>query len=466
VAGEQSQLTQANLSTGATGSFASSSVDLHSSDSAVLLEGTKQAYLDGQATVGGTETSTNQSLVSPASSLGKLSLSASRQTASSDASGSVSRSIAMSATDGSSPEAPVSAPNQRQAADLSANTPRTEMQNQKLASERSKNQEAPQSQELTAATTGLGSSLTRSPNRGATEARVSNPDSSQASVAGSSQAQAAAELQANTLSPQIDQTAASSVSDNFAVPLLPGNTGDGKASISGLLRPMRGAGNFNSTQSHNRLLAKQGSSRTASSPSMDTSAMASEMASANAVAGPEGSSAAGLATSKSGTESRDAFATLDAEGVEGRPAWIHAGTQRAEAGFQDPALGWVGIRANANGGGVHAELVPGSADAAQTLGSHLAGLNAYLAEHHTPVETLTLTAPENGLGSDQGAGHGMQQGTGQQSGQGLAQGADSGSQFGGSRSPTSASEATALPAELAGSAQPVWLGGEHISVMA
>jgi hypothetical protein len=64
----------------------------------------------------------------------------------------------------------------------------------------------------------------------------------------------------------------------------------------------------------------------------------------------------------------------------------------------------------------------------------------------------------------------MQQGTGQQTGQGLAQGADSGSQLGESGSPTTlpaaASEATVLPTGLDGSAQPVWLGGKHISVMA
>jgi cysteine synthase len=68
------------------------------------------------------------------------------------------------------------------------------------------------------------------------------------------------------------------------------------------------------------------------------------------------------------------------------------------------------------GGGVHASLVPGSADAAQELGGHLAGLNAYLNEQHTPVETLTMD-PSSNRGSEPGAGQ-MQQGDGQNQGQG------------------------------------------------
>jgi hypothetical protein len=128
---------------------------------------------------------------------------------------------------------------------------------------------------------------------------------------------------------------------------------------------------------------------------------------------------------------RETFAALDAESSAGTPSWVHAGTHRAEAGFQDPALGWVGVRADLSGGGVHAALVPGSAEAAVALGGHLAGLNAYLAEQHTPVESLTLAAPEGRpaeFGMDQGAGQNMHQNMHQGAGQDSGQGASSGQQ--------------------------------------
>jgi len=81
------------------------------------------------------------------------------------------------------------------------------------------------------------------------------------------------------------------------------------------------------------------------------------------------------------------------------PTWVHAGARQAEAGYQDPELGWVTVRADASGGAVHASLVPGSEAAAQTLSGHLAGLNDYLTTHHSSVESLTLTAPEASSGS-------------------------------------------------------------------
>jgi len=118
----------------------------------------------------------------------------------------------------------------------------------------------------------------------------------------------------------------------------------------------------------------------------------------------------------------EAFSALDAEAAPGTPSWIHAGGRRAEAGFQDPDLGWVGVRAEMAAGGIHAALVPDSAAAAQALGGHLAGLNAYLSEQHTPVETLTLAAP-HGRGAEQAADQGLSQGMHQGSGQDSQQGA-------------------------------------------
>jgi hypothetical protein len=171
------------------------------------------------------------------------------------------------------------------------------------------------------------------------------------------------------------------------------------------------------------------------------------------------------------SRSAETFAALDAQGAPGRPAWIHTGAQQAEAGFQDPALGWVGVRADASGGGIHAQLVAGSADAAQALSGEMAGLSSFLAEHHTPVETLTLSS-SGGMGgtSNQDAGGGMQQGAGDQAGQQAAQNARAESS-----SILPSSRATVAEAVLSkpvwqvgaedGAMRAQWVGG-HISVMA
>jgi flagellar hook-length control protein FliK len=92
---------------------------------------------------------------------------------------------------------------------------------------------------------------------------------------------------------------------------------------------------------------------------------------------------------------------------------------QAEAGYQDPALGWIGVRAEASGGAVHATLVPQSSDAAQALSGHMAGLHTYLAENRTPVETLTLASfsGDSQHFTGQNSGH---HDTGQNSGQGNA----------------------------------------------
>jgi hypothetical protein len=119
--------------------------------------------------------------------------------------------------------------------------------------------------------------------------------------------------------------------------------------------------------------------------------------------------------------SREPFAAIDAEFVQARPTWIHAGANHAEAGYQDADLGWVGVRAEVSGGGIHAALVPGSTEAAQALSGHMTGLNAYLTDHHAGVEKLTLTAPQGQSafpGLEQGSSQNMQQGTGQNSRQG------------------------------------------------
>jgi len=186
--------------------------------------------------------------------------------------------------------------------------------------------------------------------------------------------------------------------------------------------------------------------------------------------------AGGSASAATGYTTSQTFAALDAEAGPGTPAWIHAGAQRAEAGFQDPALGWVGVRADMGGAGVNATLVPGSADASLALGGHLAGLNDYLAEQHTPVSTLTLAAHENpatASSMDQGAkqdtGHGTNEGAGQNAGQGAYSRPEGIAGVHLQATP----EAAAIARDVSGagnrqemSAQVAGSGGGHISVMA
>lgn len=241
--------------------------------------------------------------------------------------------------------------------------------------------------------------------------------------------------------------------------------GSGKSPASGASRSARGAGNADAAQ-HGTHPAEG----PLPSPAVDASAMAREGTGVRSAVSLSGELTRASTASAASPEPRETFAALDAGEAAGKPTWIHAGAQRAEAGFQDPALGWVGVRADTSGGGVHAQLVPGSADAAQALGGHLAGLNAYLAEHHTPVETLTLTAPESGWagpGDGGGEGQNMQQETGQQ----MAQNADSGSPSGPSTGdsailPAAATELPAFQRGLDGSAEAMRPGAIHISVVA
>jgi hypothetical protein len=167
------------------------------------------------------------------------------------------------------------------------------------------------------------------------------------------------------------------------------------------------------------------------------------------------------------SNSAETFAALDATAAPGKPAWIHTGAQQAEAGFQDPDLGWVGVRADSSGGGIHAELVASSTDASQALSGHMAGLNAFLAEHHTPVETLTLSTTGGGMesASDQGAGGGMHQGTGEQAGRQLAQSEGSLTSSHAQLSETALSKPVWPTGSDESAQRAQWVGG-HISVMA
>ena len=204
--------------------------------------------------------------------------------------------------------------------------------------------------------------------------------------------------------------------------------------------------------------------------STDSSPQMRDLASANVSTSLAAGAATGSAGSATSPSAHETFAALDGGTATASPTWTHAGTQYAEAGFHDPDLGWVGVRADSAGGGVHASLIPDSAGAAQTLGGHVAGLNTYLAEQHTPVETLSVAAPENhsmAPGADQSAGQGMQQGAGQNPGQGGYSEAASISRQNApaiNAAPSSVEAASAVGQDA--SAPAIGLGGLHISVMA
>ncbi|MDR3751731.1 MAG: hypothetical protein P4K94_09630 [Terracidiphilus sp.] len=234
-----------------------------------------------------------------------------------------------------------------------------------------------------------------------------------------------------------------------------------KSSVQTATRVGHGSNSVNALQNGGYPVATQSAGTTLDAASLvrDSAGTHGTTNSVNGIAG-------GTTNAAAASTTHETFAALDAGTTTGTTTWIHAGAQRAEAGYQDPSLGWVGVRAELGGGGVHAALVPGSADAAQTLGGHLAGLNNYLDEQHTPVATLTVDASA-GRGSDSGFG----QGTQQQAGQNNGQGANSESQTNTLSSPPSmaavaSSEISTDTGRAEASDRTSGLGGRYVSVMA
>ena len=111
------------------------------------------------------------------------------------------------------------------------------------------------------------------------------------------------------------------------------------------------------------------------------------------------------------------FEALDRTGNGPSASWVHTSSQRAEAGFQDPVLGWIAVRADQGGGGVHATVVPSTAEAAESLGSQMAGLTAHLAESHAQVASLSLGTSDHGNTST-AAGQSFNQSAGRERPQG------------------------------------------------
>jgi len=165
-----------------------------------------------------------------------------------------------------------------------------------------------------------------------------------------------------------------------------------------------------------------------------------------------------------GATGQETFAALDAS--PGMPRWVHSGSRSAEAGFSDPALGWVGVRAGLSGGAIHAAVVPGSVEAAQVLSTHLPGLETYLQRQHAPLASLTIAGPEPGE-SGFTAGQSREQYAQEQGGQG---GSASFSEAGQSDRTAGSHPAPGKRTAAGGAIDPVVLTGSlrgtHISVVA
>jgi trimeric autotransporter adhesin len=114
--------------------------------------------------------------------------------------------------------------------------------------------------------------------------------------------------------------------------------------------------------------------------------------------------------------SANPFDGIDSGAPSQSPGWLRATSHQVEAGYHDPSMGWVEVRANEGTGGVHATLIPATPGAADTLGQHLAGMTNYLNERETPIATLNVAsaAVQAGAGNE---GHAAGSGSGQQGGQ-------------------------------------------------
>lgn len=257
--------------------------------------------------------------------------------------------------------------------------------------------------------------------------------------------------------PASQATAASSAGDAA----IAASASSKSAAISESKKSVPGRSVSSSAQSAAHAISAAAAGPTAGAP-LDAAAQARVLADVKGTTSTAGATSTGPAGSAAASASHDPFAALDSAASSSTPYWIHAGTRQAEAGYQDPSLGWVGVRAEVSGDGIHASLLPSSADAAQALSGHLAGLNTYLAEQHTPVATLTMAAnPDAQPGYS--AGQGAQQQTGQNDGQ-SPQGQFTASVT--SSAPHASTADTNGASKQAASIEPNHSGSRYVSVMA
>ena len=104
----------------------------------------------------------------------------------------------------------------------------------------------------------------------------------------------------------------------------------------------------------------------------------------------------------------ETFTAIDGQAHGPTSQWTLSGSHRAEAGFQDPSLGWISVRAQAGAGGIHAVVVPASDAAAQILNTHLAGLNVHMTPHYEHLNPVTLASPAAGLSNRDAGEHSAQ----------------------------------------------------------
>jgi hypothetical protein len=108
---------------------------------------------------------------------------------------------------------------------------------------------------------------------------------------------------------------------------------------------------------------------------------------------------------------RHPFEALDRQIDAPRAHWVSSSANRAEASFEDPTIGLITVRAHSDAAGVHASVVPGSIEAAQTLASHISGLNTHMASLHPDMHRVTLAPPSStGNSSDPAGGMTREQG--------------------------------------------------------
>ncbi|MDR3741374.1 MAG: hypothetical protein P4L40_20335 [Terracidiphilus sp.] len=165
------------------------------------------------------------------------------------------------------------------------------------------------------------------------------------------------------------------------------------------------------------------------------------------------------ASSVSG-EARGTDATFMAlDSGRGIPAakWSATGAHSVEAGYQDSSLGWVSVRALSAADGLHAAVVSGSSDAAQSLSIHLPELTTYLTANHTPVASLTVDA----CGANN-AGESNQSGNAQA---GSQQGRDSSGDRVGATSAAISSSRVSVSSGIDASMGTSLTGGTYISVL-
>lgn len=90
----------------------------------------------------------------------------------------------------------------------------------------------------------------------------------------------------------------------------------------------------------------------------------------------------------------DTFATLDERSVPSVATWMHSSTHKVEAGYLDPSLGWIRIRADASSAGVQSSVIPSTPEAADALRGNLTELNSYLSKQSGELVSVTVSQPD------------------------------------------------------------------------